>query len=420
MNKIAIIPARSGSKGLPDKNILNLCGKPLIAWTIEAAIKSNQFDRIIVSTDSKQYGQISLNYSAEVIYRDEESSNDKASSYVVIKDLFTKIDLSNIDYFVLLQPTSPFRNEKHITEAIDLFESNYKNYDTLVSVCEAHKSPDLIKPIDETLSLKNFDKDFSNYKRQDYKEYEPNGAIFISKIDTYMNVKHFFGKQGIAYIMNSDDSIDIDGRNDFELAININIRRNKKAETERLVKTRIDEKQLYNIDIKYPITLIGHSFFDKWNVKELLNIKVNNLGVNGCTAELYDKYILEENNISSLGDYVIVMFGTNEIVFENDIECIVKEINNFINKVRIYSPKKVFFLNITNVNGRIDRSNMFINTCYDRFNSDIVADRVISLKELNDEFGWLNSEYTDDGLHLNKLGYEKFKTIIEREIKDEL
>lgn len=239
MKKIAIIPARSGSKGLPNKNILNLCGKPLIAWTIEAAIKSHQFERIILSTDSQQYGQIGKEYGAEVVYRDENVSNDKASTYDVIKDLFNKINIADINYFVLLQPTSPLRNENHIKEAINIFENNYYCKDTLVSVKEAHKSADLIKPIDDTLSLKNFDKDFSNYKRQSYKEYEPNGAIFISKIDTYLKVKHFFGKQGIAYIMNEDDSIDIDDRNDFELAINILIRRNKESETEKFVKTRI-------------------------------------------------------------------------------------------------------------------------------------------------------------------------------------
>ena len=242
MKKIAIIPARSGSKGLPHKNILNLYGKPLIAWTIEAALKSKQFERVILSTDSKQYGKIGKEYGAEIVYRDESISNDNASTYDVIKDLFSKTNIESIDYFVLLQPTSPLRNEKHINEAIALFENNYSKYDTLVSIKEANKSSDLIKPVDDTFSLKYFDKDFSNYKRQEYKEYEPNGAIFISKIESYLKVGHFFGKQGIAYKMNEDDSIDIDGRNDFELAINILIRRNKKDETDKLVKARIVEK----------------------------------------------------------------------------------------------------------------------------------------------------------------------------------
>lgn len=373
MKKIAIIPARSGSKGLPNKNILNLYGKPLIAWTIEAAIKSHQFERIILSTDSQQYGQIGKEYGAEVVYRDENVSDDKASTYDVIKDLFNKINIADINYFVLLQPTSPLRNENHIKEAINIFENNYYCKDTLVSVKEAHKSADLIKPIDDTLSLKNFDKDFSNYKRQSYKEYEPNGAIFISKIDTYLKVKHFFGKQGIAYIMNEDDSIDIDDRNDFELAINILMRRNKEYETEKFVKTRIKEKNILNYEIKYPITLIGHSFFDKWNIDSILGMKVNNLGINGSTAKLYLQNVLNKSDWRWLGDYVIVMFGANEIIFERNIDNIIFDINKLIQYIRLFYPKKIFFVNISNVNGRIDRDNELINECKKIFDKKIIS-----------------------------------------------
>ena len=420
MKKIAIIPARSGSKGLPNKNILNLCGKPLIAWTIEAAIKSNQFERIILSTDSQQYGQIGKEYGAEVVYRDENISNDKASTYDVIKDLFNKINIADINYFVLLQPTSPLRNENHIKEAINIFENNYYCYDTLVSVKEAHKSADLIKPIDDTLSLKNFDKDFSNYNRQYYKEYEPNGAIFISKIDTYLKVKHFFGKQGIAYIMNEDDSIDIDNRNDFELAINILIRRNKESETEKFVKTRIKEKKILNYEIKCPITLIGHSFFDKWNIDSILGMKVNNLGINGSTAKLYLQNVLNKSDWRWLGDYVIVMFGANEIVYTDNILKICDEINTCIKKIQSYFPKKIFFINISNVYGYVNRDNELINECKKIFDKKIISGKIMSTDVLNDRFGWLNKDYTYDGLHLNEKGYTKLLEIIEGEIRNDI
>lgn len=420
MNKIAIILARSGSKGLPHKNILNLYGKPLIAWTIEAAVKSNEFDRIICSTDSQQYGEIAKKYGAEIIYRDESVSNDNSSTYDTIIDLFIKIDISKLDYFVLLQPTSPLRNEIHISEAISLFEKNFNEKNTLVSVKEAHKSADLIKPLDKTFSLKNFDSDFSNYKRQEYKEYEPNGAIFISKIRTYIKVKHFFGEQGMAYIMNEDDSIDIDNRNDFELAINVLKRRNKKFETEKLVKTRIIEKNLLSKKIENPITLIGHSFFDKWNIDEILGMKINNLGINGCTAELYQNEFLKKVNFKYLGEYVIVMFGTNEIVFEENLENIISHINNLIMRIKTFYPKKIFFVNITNVNGKVDRDNKIIEKCKDSFFRNIQADKIISMNELNDQYGWLAEKFTYDGLHLSENGYKLFKEIIEREIKDEI
>ena len=114
MKKIAIIPARSGSKGLPNKNILMLMDKPILAYTIEAAIKSESFEKVIVSTDSLEYKEIAEKYGAEVIVRNEELSNDNATSYMVIKDILDKNLELEYDYFALLQPTSPFRNSEHI------------------------------------------------------------------------------------------------------------------------------------------------------------------------------------------------------------------------------------------------------------------------------------------------------------------
>lgn len=216
LKRIAIIPARSGSKGLKDKNIIDLCGKPLLAYSIEAAVKSGIFDRIIVSTDSQRYGEIAKKYGAEILYRGEELSNDNATSYMVIEDILNKI--KSIDYFVLLQPTSPMRNENHIKEACQMFEDHIKRYDFLVSMKEAEHASILVRPIEEDKSLKYFDTDFSNYRRQGYKEYSPNGAIFIGKPEKYLKQKHFFGSKSIAYVMNISDSIDIDTSLDYEFA----------------------------------------------------------------------------------------------------------------------------------------------------------------------------------------------------------
>ncbi len=217
MKKIAIIPARSGSKGLINKNILNLCGKPLMAWSIEAAQNSNCFEKIIVSTDSREYGEIAKKYGADVIYRSADLSNDQATTYMVIEDVLNKLEM-NITYFVLLQPTSPMRNSIHIREACLKYEKSINDFDFLVSVREAEHSSLLVKPIDEDESLKFFDSDFSNYHRQLYREYSPNGAIFIAKPDEYFKKKHFFGAKSLAYKMNIFDSIDIDNWLDFELA----------------------------------------------------------------------------------------------------------------------------------------------------------------------------------------------------------
>lgn len=218
MKKIAIIPARSGSKGLKDKNIIDLCGKPLIAYTIEAAIQSGVFSRVIVSTDSEHYAEISRNYGAEVMMRGEVLSNDNATTYMVLEDILKNKLSEIIDYFVLLQPTSPLRNATHIKEAVTKFESCFNDFDFLVSMKESEHAKVLVNPIDEDESLKYFDTDFSNYRRQGYKDYSPNGAIFIAKPNAYLERKHFFGEKSLAYIMTAECSVDIDAYLDLLVA----------------------------------------------------------------------------------------------------------------------------------------------------------------------------------------------------------
>ena len=218
MKRIAIIPARSGSKGLKDKNIIDLCGKPLIAYSIEAALETSLFDHVIVSTDSEHYAEIAQHYGAEVMMRGEALSNDKATTFMVLEDILKNRLQESIDYFVLLQPTSPLRTSKHITEAIEKFESKIEHFDFLVSMKEAEHAKVLVNPIDDDESLKYFDTDFSNYRRQGYKDYSPNGAIFIAKPDSYLNQKHFFGAKALSYIMSTEDSVDIDGALDLVVA----------------------------------------------------------------------------------------------------------------------------------------------------------------------------------------------------------
>ena len=218
MRRIAIIPARSGSKGLKDKNIIDLCGKPLIAYSIEAALETGLFDHVIVSTDSEHYANIAQHYGAEVMMRGEALSNDKATTFMVLEDILENRLHESIDYFVLLQPTSPLRTSKHITEAIEKFESKIEHFDFLVSMKEAEHAKVLVNPIDDDESLKYFDTDFSNYRRQGYKDYSPNGAIFIAKPDSYLEQKHFFGAKALSYIMSAEDSVDIDGALDLVVA----------------------------------------------------------------------------------------------------------------------------------------------------------------------------------------------------------
>lgn len=419
LKKIAIIPARSGSKGLPNKNILMLLDKPLIAYTIEAAIKSNEFQRVIVSTDSLEYKEISEKYGAEVILRDDYLSNDKATSFMVIEDVLKKIKIESLDYFMLLQPTSPFRDEKHIVDSIKEFEKKYSSLDFLVSMTESSKSADLIKRIENDKTLKNYDLDYSNYRRQDGKEYYPNGAIFIGKVNKYQEKKHFFGEKTLAYFMNKEDSIDIDDRLDFEIAITIATKKKKKILLLNMINERIKEKKSYFEQVK-PITLIGHSIFDYWDISKLDEYEVNNLGIAGISTKEYIDLILKKDLIKSLGKKIILFCGTNDMVIEgwkkedtltwiNEIVAILKSIKKDI---------EIYLIEVPRVLSRMDRANKIIielnNYLKDNLSEDI---KFVELgQDFQDKFGNLKIEFTNDGLHFNENGYKKLKEIVEKEL----
>ncbi|WP_018249169.1 pseudaminic acid cytidylyltransferase [Orenia marismortui] len=221
MNRIiAIIPARSGSKGLKDKNIKELNKKPMIAYTIEAAKKSGIFKDIIVSTDSREYAEIAIKYGADAPFlRSKELSNDAASSIDVIIDVLSEMKKlgKEYNYFMLLQPTSPLRTSQNIKEAYELLVEKEAN--AVVSVCETEHSPLLANTLDENLSLDNFLDEAKNMRRQDLTFfYRVNGAIYISKVRYFLKFKDFYKEKSFAYIMDKRESIDIDNYIDFKLA----------------------------------------------------------------------------------------------------------------------------------------------------------------------------------------------------------
>ncbi len=413
LKKIAIIPARSGSKGLPNKNILMLLDKPLIAYTIEAAIDSGIFERVIVSTDSQEYKSIAEQYGAEVMMRQDALASDTASSFMVIEDILQKV--SGFDYFVLLQPTSPFRSSEHIKEAILLFEqSNYANF--LVSVVESGKTADLIKPIEADLSLKYFNLDFSNYRRQNSKEYSPNGAIFIGRNKEYLIKKHFFGVDSIAYIMNKTDSVDIDDKLDFEFAISIQTQKNKQQELLKAIHQRIFEKKS-NMNATLPITLIGHSIFDYWNINEINDLQVNNLGIAGINSKEYLDFILTPNLLTQLGEKVVLFAGTNDIVIDGWTPALTLQwVTEIVNILRSINPNvAIYLLSVPPVRGRIDRNNAVINKLNDYLYKNLTNVIWLNLSsQFYDQFGNLPAEFTYDGLHFSPKAYQQ----LEQEIAD--
>ena len=135
---LAIIPARSGSKGVKDKNIKPLMHKPLMAYTIEACIHAHIFDEIVVSTDSIQYAKIAREYGASVPFlRPDKLAQDKTAASDVIIHVLNEMSRlgKEFDYFMLLQPTSPLRNERHIIKSADILLK--QGADSVVSICKA-------------------------------------------------------------------------------------------------------------------------------------------------------------------------------------------------------------------------------------------------------------------------------------------
>ena len=183
MKAIAIIPARSGSKGLKDKNIKELCGKPLIAYSIEAALESKMFDTVMVSTDSKKYADISSMYGAEVPFlRSEEMSGDTAGSWDVVREVLEmyKSRGREFDVVMLLQPTSPLRTAEDIITAFELKEQKRAN--AIVSVCAMDHSPLWSNTLPDSLSMKGFVRNVNMPRQQLPAYYRINGAVYL--VDT--------------------------------------------------------------------------------------------------------------------------------------------------------------------------------------------------------------------------------------------
>ena len=220
MRNIAIIIARSGSKGLKDKNIRPLNGKPLLAYTIEAALQSGCFDTVMVSTDSRKYGKIAKEYGAEVpFYRSKETSQDSTSPWDVVKEVLEQFKARGEEYdtFALLQPTSPLRNAEDIQKAYKEFEEKKAN--AVVSMCELECAIHLVNKLPKSLSMKGFitEKQYNKRRQEIEPYYRFNGAIYISKVKTFYKHMNIYEDKCYAYIMDRNRSYDIDSEDDLKI-----------------------------------------------------------------------------------------------------------------------------------------------------------------------------------------------------------
>jgi CMP-N-acetylneuraminic acid synthetase len=221
MKVVAVIPARAGSKGIPNKNLVDLGGKPLIAWSIEAAIQSKYIDKIIVTSDGEQILSAANAYpEVDTLKRPDELAQDHTPTAPVITHALKECNITaeKYDHLILLQPTSPLRNSGHIDEAIAKMMSS--DATALISVAEPEHHP-----------LKSFKKNAQGYLEgivnNEYpfqprqalpKAYQPNGAIYIVEMNYFLSHENFYSDKTIEFLMSPESSIDIDTLNDIQKA----------------------------------------------------------------------------------------------------------------------------------------------------------------------------------------------------------
>ena len=217
---LAIIPARGGSKGLPKKNIRLMCGKPLIAWTIEQANASRYLDTIFVSTDSEEIATIARQYGAVIPFmRPAELARDDSPTADAVVHTIQQFSMKGkpFDYIVLLEPTSPLRKPADIDNAIELIVGT-PGADCLVSLGEVHmEHPMIVKRIQKNGFLAPYMPDTRkiHQRQQADRAYFPYGVVYISKVPEFLKNRTFYSERSVPYLIDRWQNYEIDDEIDF-------------------------------------------------------------------------------------------------------------------------------------------------------------------------------------------------------------
>lgn len=220
-NLIAIIPARGGSKGLPGKNLLDLCGHPLIAWSILFACETREFTRIIVSTDCPSIRAASESYGAEVPFlRTSNLASDTAATSDVVLDVIERCKLENSDIIVLLEPTSPYRDIADFKALCSLFLSNGTK--KVMSVSEAVSASYVFQYFrsekETTLSPVLSGNSFVSIRRQDISStFYLDGSFYASTVEAFLQNPGFLEESTKTIVTNPLSSLEVDSKFDLEL-----------------------------------------------------------------------------------------------------------------------------------------------------------------------------------------------------------
>jgi CMP-N,N'-diacetyllegionaminic acid synthase len=210
---VGVIVARAGSKRLPNKNVMELGGIPLINWTVKAAHSSQTLDRTILSSDGQQIIEIAQKAGCEVpFHRPSQLANDEALASDVLEHALNNLE-QDPDYAVLLQATSPLRTGEDIDECVRLCHE--KNADTCMSITELDKPINWLLRLDDNQVVSPF------YPQNDETSpvaFHPNGAVYVVRVSAFRKSKTFRNNDTVGYIMPRNRSIDIDSATDYFIA----------------------------------------------------------------------------------------------------------------------------------------------------------------------------------------------------------
>ncbi|HQU71857.1 MAG TPA: acylneuraminate cytidylyltransferase family protein [Calditrichia bacterium] len=215
---LAVIPARGGSKGIPGKNIKPIAGKPLIAWSIEAARESRYIDRLILSSDDPEIVRVAKEWGCEVPFlRPEELARDDTPGFATVLHALQTLP-ENYDFLILLQPTSPLRSTANLDGFIEKLVG--EDAPAMLSVSQVKKPPYWTFTMEPRKNLlrRFLAEGQIPSRRQDIPDlYEINGALYGGKTEWLLRQTSFLSEQTAGFIMDTENSVDIDGPLDFEI-----------------------------------------------------------------------------------------------------------------------------------------------------------------------------------------------------------
>ncbi|MBC8578966.1 cytidylyltransferase domain-containing protein [Zhenhengia yiwuensis] len=396
---ICIIPARAGSKGLKNKNMLFLAGKPLILHTIDAAIESGVFrtEDIYVSTDSIEYKEVIEELrSIKVLLRKEELASDTATTFEVLED-FLK-EFPDETEFMLCQPTSPLRSHETIKDAYHIF--NERKCDHLVSFSESDKSLRLFSTIDENGCAKDvvgIDKGYRRQKQE--KHYYPNGALYITTKKKYLEDKSFFTENTFAYVMSKQESVDVDDKYDFINVIGTKYFNYQTREQSNKAfytgKYKDFSKQVLSKKL-----ILGDSRMEQIQIDGFSNISVGGITLHTVCENI--------DEILKKGVYeAFIALGVNDLITGYGIESTKQKFEELVDKLLLKEIKVSISTIIYSVfryevqNEDIVILNNFIRELAERKGVKLIDPIKIVCRGKQLEF-----KYTFDGLHMNEKGNE--------------